>query len=175
MKKNVIIVILGTIVIALVAVLVLKKDGAVSVNSFEECVAAGNAVMESHPRQCKAGGKTFVEDIGNANAKVDLIRANTPKPNEKIHSPLVVTGEARGTWYFEASFPVKLYDEEGNLLASGPATATEDWMTEDFVPFTATLEFSAPSKGTTGKLVLEKDNPSGLPENDDSLIIPVKF
>lgn len=33
------------------------------INSFEDCVAAGNPVMESYPRQCKAGDKTFVEEI----------------------------------------------------------------------------------------------------------------
>ncbi len=34
------------------------------VNSFEECVAAGNPVMESYPRQCRsADGKLFVEKI----------------------------------------------------------------------------------------------------------------
>lgn len=30
------------------------------INSFEECVAAGNPVMESYPRQCRAGNRTFV-------------------------------------------------------------------------------------------------------------------
>jgi hypothetical protein len=34
------------------------------INSFEECVSAGNPVMESHPRQCRtADGKHFVEKI----------------------------------------------------------------------------------------------------------------
>jgi len=34
------------------------------VNSFEDCVAAGNAVMESYPRQCRTGdGLHFVEEI----------------------------------------------------------------------------------------------------------------
>lgn len=33
------------------------------INSFEECVAAGNLVMESYPRQCGSGDKTFVEEI----------------------------------------------------------------------------------------------------------------
>lgn len=32
-----------------------------SVNSFEECVKAGNLVLESYPRQCKSGGKSFTE------------------------------------------------------------------------------------------------------------------
>jgi len=33
------------------------------INSFDACVAAGNPVMESYPRQCRADGKTFVEKI----------------------------------------------------------------------------------------------------------------
>lgn len=33
------------------------------VNSYEDCVAAGNPVMESYPAQCVAGGRVFVEEI----------------------------------------------------------------------------------------------------------------
>ncbi len=55
-----------------------------------------------------------------------------------------------------------------------PAQALGEWMTEDFVPFSASLRFAVPST-PKGKLVLEKDNPSGLPENADELIIPVYF
>lgn len=34
------------------------------VTNFEECVAAGNAVMESYPRQCRSkDGRLFIEEI----------------------------------------------------------------------------------------------------------------
>ncbi len=33
------------------------------ITSFEECVEAGNPVMESHPRQCAANGEVFVEQL----------------------------------------------------------------------------------------------------------------
>ncbi len=33
------------------------------VTSFEECVLAGNPIMESHPQQCQHNGETFVEDV----------------------------------------------------------------------------------------------------------------
>lgn len=33
------------------------------ISSFAECAAAGNPVMESYPRQCRADGRTFVEDV----------------------------------------------------------------------------------------------------------------
>ncbi len=34
-----------------------------AVTDFDSCVAAGNPVMESYPRQCAAGGQTYVEVI----------------------------------------------------------------------------------------------------------------
>ncbi len=33
------------------------------VTNFEECVAAGNPVMESYPRQCSHMGENFVEEV----------------------------------------------------------------------------------------------------------------
>lgn len=37
------------------------------INSFEECVSAGNPIMESHPRQCRTiDGKHFVEKIDSS-------------------------------------------------------------------------------------------------------------
>lgn len=104
----------------------------------------------------------------------DFIRVSNVRPNDIVHSPLTVQGEARGNWYFEASFPVKLYDADGKELAAIPAQAQGDWMTTEFVPFEVTLEFTQPSTDT-GALVLKKDNPSGLPEHDDQLVIPVRF
>ena len=145
----------------------------VAITSFEECVAAGNPVMESYPGQCRAGDNTFVEDIGNEFEKIDLIRINTPRPNQTITSPLTIEGEARGYWFFEASFPVVLIDLDGRIIGEGFATADGDWMTEEFVPFTASLTFDAPPDSNKGTLILRKDNPSGLPENDDALEVPV--
>ena len=144
------------------------------ITNFEECVAAGNPVMESYPRQCRVGNQNFTEYIGNELEKTDLIIIDSPRPNAVITSPLEVSGQARGYWYFEASFPVKLLDSDGNVLAQIPAQAQGEWMTENFVPYKATLEFTAPATDT-GTLVLEKDNPSDLPQNADSLIVPVKF
>jgi hypothetical protein len=33
------------------------------ITNFDECVAAGNPVMESYPEQCRANGKTFTKDV----------------------------------------------------------------------------------------------------------------
>ena len=145
------------------------------INNFKECVSAGYPVLESYPRQCKTpDGKSFTEDIGNELEKSDLIKIDNPRPNQIIESPLFVKGEARGNWYFEASFPAKLFDDNGFLLGITPAQALGNWMTEDFVPFNVILPFAVPST-SKGRLILEKDNPSGLPEYANELRIPVYF
>ena len=48
-------------------------------------------------------------------------------------------------------------------------------MTADYVPFTITLPFPAQAAGSEGTVVLRNDNPSGMPENDKSLEIPIVF
>jgi hypothetical protein len=114
-------------------------------------------------------------------AKADLIKLASPVPNGVVKSPLTLTGEARGYWFFEASFPVTLTNWDGLIIAEGVATAAGDWMTEEFVPFTAQLEFVSPYPAGAedfmkrGSLILKKDNPSGMPENDDALEIPIRF
>jgi len=101
-----------------------------------------------------------------------LIKIDSPQPNQEIESPFVVKGKARGYWFFEATFTIKLLDENGNVVKQIYAQAQGDWMTEDFVPFEAVLNFSVP-KNQKGILVLEKSNPSGLPENADERRIQV--
>jgi hypothetical protein len=148
---------------------------AVPVNSFNDCVEAGNSVMESYPRQCiTLDGRHFVEDIGNELEQVDLIRVDSPRPNTLISSPLTVSGSARGYWFFEADAPVFLYDNNNDLISTGIATAIGNWMTEDIIGFKAELEFDLPDT-KTGWLILQNDNPSDLRENDRELRIPIKF
>ena len=106
--------------------------------------------------------------------KQDMIIVTTPASGETISSPLKIKGKARGFWFFEASFVIQLRDAKGNLLGQAIATADGDWMTEDFVPFSATLNFSL-GTSDTGTLVFIKDNPSGLPENAAEFRLPVSF
>jgi hypothetical protein len=108
-----------------------------------------------------------------------LVKVEFPKSGDVVASPLEIKGEARGFWFFEASFPVFLVGSDEKVIAQGIATAKSDpegagWMTENFVPFEAKLEFEAPAV-SEGFLVLKKDNPSGLPENDDEVKISVQF
>lgn len=143
------------------------------VGNFEECAARGFPVMESYPRQCRAGGKTFVEAEKPLVYK-DLLRVTAPGRGALVQSPLTVAGAARGNWYFEASFPVRLLDGNGREIAVVPAQARGEWMTTDYVPFETALTFDEPATAE-GTLIFEKDNPSGLPEHADSFSIPVRF
>lgn len=120
----------------------------------------------------KPGGQTNNND--DQNHKNDLITADSPKPNDLVKSPFLIRGQARGNWYFEATFPAQLYDRNGKLLGQKPIRAQGDWMTENFVPFEEQFEFTDPTVDT-GYLLLKKDNPSGLPELDNELRIPVRF
>ncbi len=105
----------------------------------------------------------------------NLIAVDAPFKNATVSSPLVISGTARGTWYFEASAPIELRDASGKVIAQSHVDAQGDWMTEEFVPFKATLTFPKQPAGSTGTLVLQNDNPSGDPERQKELLIPVKF
>lgn len=100
------------------------------------------------------------------------VKVDEPLPNALVPKTFRVAGEARGTWYFEASFPVQVRDPDNNVVGQGIAQAGADWTTTEFVPFVAwpvvVTDYSGPAM-----LVLLKDNPSGLPENEDSVEFPI--
>ena len=104
-----------------------------------------------------------------------IIRVKTPIANQLITSPLQITGKARGSWFFEGSAPVKLMNQNNDVMAEGIITAQSDWMTKDFVDFKGELSFTPSENSKTGILVFSKSNPSGLPANDKFYKIPLKF
>lgn len=108
-----------------------------------------------------------------ANA-TDLIKIEKPLPNMDVSSPMTIRGKARGNWYFEGQFSVELVDAAGNTLAEKAVQAQGKWMTDDFVPFEATLEFDAPDD-ERGYLIFHRANPSGLKENAMQYKQPVIF
>lgn len=121
----------------------------------------------------------FVGDIGNISEKSDLIKITNISPNQEIENPVVIKGEARGFWFFEAIFPILIVDWDGKIIGQGLASADGEWMTEDFVPFTATIEFNKSEisglYSDRGSIILMKSNMSDLPANDDALEFPVNF
>jgi hypothetical protein len=142
-----------------------------NVSDFGSCQLAGGVIQGSHPAICRLpDGRSFEEE---ENLEGDVV-LNYPQYGDLITSPLTVVGKARGTWYFEANLPVTLKDDTGKVLVQKGAQAQSDWMTTDYVPFSVNLTFD-PGDAEFGVLIIEKDNPSGLPEFDSSFAIPVRF
>ena len=94
---------------------------------------------------------------------------------QEVAFPFTLTGEARGSWYFEGSFPVRVEDGNGDNLVERSAQAQGEWMTEDFVPFAAILSPSVAIPSGEAILVIEKANASGLPEHADAIRIPIRI
>ncbi len=170
-----IIAVVVAVAVVLYGFLVLDIGRRPKVEDFVTCVAANNPVMESYPRQCadQKTGITYVEHIETPITS-DMIRVDIDSTTAIASTTVTLTGEARGGWYFEASFPVSILAPDGTLLGQGVAQAEGDWMTTEFVPFVATVKFD-PKGNTEGVVRFSKDNPSGLPENDANIEVPVKF
>jgi hypothetical protein len=98
-----------------------------------------------------------------------------PSSNSKVTNPLRIDGIVPAGWMFEGVFPIKLVDSYKNIIAQGQAKEkiTGSWQSGESVQFEATLNFTTSAK--SGFLILENDNPSGLPENSKSFEIPVNF
>lgn len=144
--------------------------------SYRECVAQGNVVMEMHPSICVTkGGRRFVEPISMTPTPAAEVTVTAPLAQDTIKSPFIIRGKARGFWFFEAQTHAVLRDNMGNELATAILTAQSEWMTREFVPFEGTLTFTRRPTTPTGTLTIFKANPSGLPENEKSFTVPIRF
>ncbi len=146
-----------------------------NISSYETCVEAGFPSLESYPPRCITDdGRSFTQEIGNILEYHEEFLLENPRPNQKIASPIRVSGQARGIWFFEGSFSGELFDRNNTSLGTVILQADGEWMTEEFVPFEGELSYTTP--GTeTGTLVIMNANPSGLPEHEKKINIPVMF
>lgn len=125
----------------------------------------------SHTPEPVPGGSDISLSVPASSTDVVV---NAPLPNAVVQSPLTISGKARGNWFFEANIKVLLKDQNGNVIGRTGGTASGNWMTADLAPFTATINFQNP--GTPyGTLEIQNDNPSGLPANEKSFSVPVRF
>jgi hypothetical protein len=91
-------------------------------------------------------------------AGADDLRLEAPEPDARITSPLIASGVANNTWYFEAVFPARLMTADGTVIAEAPAIAASDWMAQGPVPFNVEMAFTVEEE-THATLVLEEDMP----------------
>lgn len=151
------------IIIGLAVKMTSKEDTWLCENG--QWIKHGNPSASMPTEKCEADN--IIE-----NASIEIF---SPLPQQSITSPLTITGKARGNWFFEASFPISIVNWDGLIIGQGIAQAQGEWMTEEFVPFEARITFDKATYKNNGSIILQKDNPSGLPENDDALEIPIFF
>jgi hypothetical protein len=137
------------------------------VNELNQQVSQLNRELSSVKRQqVTKAASTYTSQKGVT------VKIYTPAINDTLVSPVIVMGEVPGNWSFEASFPVKILDAKGNVVAKATAQLLGEWMTTKLVPFSAKLTYASAVSGN-GVLLLQKDNPSGMPQNDDTVSIPI--
>lgn len=106
---------------------------------------------------------------------IPAVSLSSPESMQVVSSPIQVTGQAPGTWFFEGQIQAVLVDQNDNELGSISIQTKENWMTESAVNFSGQLPFTPPSTGSSGELIIRKENPSGLPENEREVRMTVRF
>ncbi len=102
------------------------------------------------------------------------VKIQIPRVNSYISSPLHIKGYIPKNWAFENTFPISLEDAQGNKIKNTTvAIKLISPNGEDEIYFEAVATFSKSSG--EGYLVIENDNPSGLPEKKEVHKIPVQF
>lgn len=121
------------------------------------------------PTTPKPPAEPVVDSTSPLSSRVTIA---SPAKHGTVGHTFAVSGEAPGPWYFEASFPIQVRDSEGSVIGRSHGQAKGEWMTEKLVGFTASVTIDAAYHGPAS-LILLRDNPSGMPENDDSVTIPI--
>ena len=93
-------------------------------------------------------------------------------PGAKVKGVMDATGVLKNAYFFEANIRVDILDTNKQTLREGFGTATTEWMTTGPVSFKTKLDFSGLATGP-GFIAIRNDNPSGLPENDKEIFIPI--
>ena len=136
--------------------------------NFQECAARWGATG-GFPRTCAVPftGPAFVEYEGNDAQLWEQIRITNLPPAPSPHSPLVIEGEAKGSWFAAGPLTIRLYAGQGDVIAQAQASGTASSM-EGLAPFSATLDFSPPPPGTQGAIVVESSD-------GRALVLPVVY
>jgi hypothetical protein len=152
------------------------------IKSYAECKNAGYVVIGDSQKLCTThDGIEFYEPkkvattMEHFSEKSVKLIVTEPLTNTTVLSPLTIRGVVPGNWSFEAAFPIQVLDSSGKVIGRATAKLIGEWATDKYVPFEATVIFDAQASGSKGTILLKKDNPSDLPENNDSVTIPVNL
>lgn len=139
-----------------------------------ENIQSSSTTATSTPTQTEVESATNLPNIGSPATSDDIVVLN-PASGNTVNSPITLSGQARGNWFFEATAPVVVIDTSGTILGRGIIRAQGNWMTTDLVPFSGTVSYSATPDSTAGAIVFLNDNPSGQASTSKYMIVPVYF
>ena len=112
---------------------------------------------------CSDEAQTEEEVLSERGSK--LILENL-KQGDTVEDGYEVKGKVSGEWFFEGNFPVRVLNEQGEIVKFISVTTQDDWMTSDLISFSFKLDTQLEEESIV-VLRFEKSNPSGLEENDD--------
>lgn len=139
---------------------------------YSEGYVEAENILKTNPLKPFDVKKPELGKITYKNASVNDIVPELPSVGAVVGKEFKVTGKARGYWFFEASFPISVLDKNGETLTTSVAKAGGEWMTTDFVNFSA--DISIPENYTgPATLFLNKDNPSDMRSKDASISFPI--
>jgi hypothetical protein len=187
MKKLVIVLVVLLIIAGILGALYLftplfKGKKLSEINTFEDCEAAKQLVVDTHPRECHMkDGRVFYEE-GNAFDYKGVIEVTIPAPKDVVDSPFKIEGKAIPTWFYNNQLEMRLVDEQDQVLGVGYAKAQDKIDPNDNttpVAFIGVINFRSPTS-EKGKLLINKTNPAeqdsdGNPIKPGPLIVPVRF
>ncbi len=156
----------------IIIVLLLVVIAALSYVAFARPMATAIAPTDTNPLPVNPPPVTTTPPAPTPVALHTKIQVTFPKANASVSKKFTITGKAPGNWFFEASAPYMIRTADGSKVAQGTLQTIGDWQTTNLVDFKADVTVN-PAYSGPATLVLMKDNPSGMPENDDSLEIPI--
>ncbi len=98
--------------------------------------------------------------------KGEKLQLENIKDGDTVDLGFEIKGSVSGEWFFEGIFPVRIFNQYGEIIDTISATAIGDWTTDKLVPFSAVLDTEIEEESIV-VLRFEKSNPSDLEENSD--------
>lgn len=173
--------VIGTLLIAAVLITTLENAGYVAYeyNSDGDLNEPEKLVPAEMDQDEDGSGDGFEIEQEASDSYVSSkgveINILTPRPGSGVGCPFAVTGIAPSNWAFEGQLPVSLKNSAGEIIMITQANLRGEWTSSEPGLFVAALD--CPDGGCVGEgvVVVHKDNPSALPENDDSAEFPIVF
>ncbi|TSD01583.1 MAG: Uncharacterized protein Greene07144_164 [Parcubacteria group bacterium Greene0714_4] len=143
--------------------LFVRRDKTVRVATFDECIKAGYAVIDSFPKRCLDNESiVHIEDVGNMVEMQNEIQINAPERNTVITANLVILGKARKDWFVDGKISGSLVDTEGIVLGQFVAEAEKGNINKTLREFSGKMIWRLrDTDALKGSIVLKKGKVTG--------------